>query len=177
MAERGIRVVTTPVGDRYVLEALHRDGGLLGGEQSGHIVWLGNHVAGDGLAASLLLCRALSGRRLSEAAAVMTRLPQAKENVRVTRRGLPQSILEEADRLTEELGEKGACSFVPREQNPLCACLRRPKLCRKQGKSVLASPRSSGKSSASPTEGAAGLLRVPREELPGVWDHRIRRIA
>ena len=81
MAERGIRVVTTPVGDRYVLEALHRDGGLLGGEQSGHVVWLGNHVAGDGLAAALLLCRALAGRTLSEAAAVMPRYPQAKQNV------------------------------------------------------------------------------------------------
>ncbi len=61
MSERGVRVVTTPVGDRYLLEALHRDGGLLGGEQSGHVVWLGNHVTGDGLAAALLLCRALAG--------------------------------------------------------------------------------------------------------------------
>ena len=55
-----IRVVTTPVGDRYVLEALRREGGLLGGEQSGHLVWLGDHVTGDGLAAALLLCRALA---------------------------------------------------------------------------------------------------------------------
>ena len=115
MGERGIRVVTTPVGDRYVLEALRRDGGLLGGEQSGHIVWLGNHVAGDGLAAALLLCRALGGRTLSGAAAVMPRFPQAKQNVRVTRREpvLPQSILEEADRLTEELGEKGRVLVRP----------------------------------------------------------------
>ena len=90
MADHGIRVVTTPVGDRYVLEALHRDGGLLGGEQSGHVIWLGNHVAGDGLAAALLLCRALSGRKLSEAASVMTRFPQAKQNVQVLRRELPQ---------------------------------------------------------------------------------------
>jgi phosphoglucosamine mutase len=107
MAEHGIRVVTTPVGDRYVLEALRRDGGLLGGEQSGHIVWLENHVAGDGLAGALLLCRALSGRSLSEAAAIMPRLPQAKQNVRVTRRAIPRSILDEADRITKELGDKG----------------------------------------------------------------------
>jgi len=107
MAERGIRVVTTPVGDRYLLEALHRDGGLLGGEQSGHVVWLGNHVTGDGLAAALLLCRALGGRQLSEAAAAMSRYPQAKQNVRVVRRVLPQSILDEADRITEGLAGRG----------------------------------------------------------------------
>ena len=68
MEKRGIRVVTTDVGDRYVLEALKREGGVLGGEQSGHIVYLNGHVTGDGLAAGLLLCRALGGRKLSEAA-------------------------------------------------------------------------------------------------------------
>ena len=59
MEERGIRVVTTDVGDRYVLEALEREGGVLGGEQSGHIIYLDGHVTGDGLAAALLLCGAL----------------------------------------------------------------------------------------------------------------------
>jgi phosphoglucosamine mutase len=107
MAESGIRVVTTPVGDRHVVEALRREGGLLGGEQSGHVVWLGAHVAGDGLAAALLLCRSLAGRTLSEAAAAMPRYPQAKRNVRVRRRQLPQAILDEADRVTEELGDRG----------------------------------------------------------------------
>ncbi len=63
MAEHGIRVVTTPVGDRYVLEALRAEGAALGGEQSGHIIWLRDHVTGDGLAAALLLCRAIRGRR------------------------------------------------------------------------------------------------------------------
>jgi phosphoglucosamine mutase len=107
MAESGIRVVTTPVGDRYVVEALRREGGLLGGEQSGHVVWLGAHVAGDGLAAALLLCRSLAGRTLSEAAAAMPRYPQAKRNVRVRSRELPQAIRDEADRVTEELGDRG----------------------------------------------------------------------
>ena len=48
MGERGIRVETTDVGDRYVLEALRRTGGVLGGEQSGHVIYLRDHVTGDG---------------------------------------------------------------------------------------------------------------------------------
>ena len=71
-----------------MLEALRREGGVLGGEQSGHVIYLRDHVTGDGLAAGLLLCAALAGRPLSEAAAVMPRFPQAKENVRVDRKEL-----------------------------------------------------------------------------------------
>ena len=51
---------------------------MLGGEQSGHIIYLRDHVTGDGLAAGLLLCAALKGRQLSEAAAVMPRYPQVQ---------------------------------------------------------------------------------------------------
>src|SRR4029079_12431131 len=83
MDENAIRVVTTPVGARYVLEALRRENGILGGEQSGHVICLRGHVTGDGLAAPLLLCDAVRGRTLAEAAAVMPRYAQAKENVRV----------------------------------------------------------------------------------------------
>jgi phosphoglucosamine mutase len=85
MEERGIRVVTTEVGDRYVLEALRREGGLLGGEQSGHVVYLDGHTTGDGLVGALLLCRAVveSGRTLAELASDMPKYPQVKENVPV----------------------------------------------------------------------------------------------
>jgi phosphoglucosamine mutase len=107
MAERGISVVTTPVGDRYVLEALAREGALLGGEQSGHVIWLGGHVTGDGLAAGLLLCGALQGRTLSEAVAVMPRYPQVLRSVRVKARELPPEIAAEVDRVNDELGERG----------------------------------------------------------------------
>ena len=107
MDERGVRVVTTPVGDRYVLEALRRENGILGGEQSGHVICLRDHVTGDGLAAALLLCDAVRGRTLGDAAAVMPRYAQAKENVRVSRREVPQEALAEAERLNDELNGSG----------------------------------------------------------------------
>jgi phosphoglucosamine mutase len=107
MEEHGISVVTTAVGDRYVLEALREHGGMLGGEQSGHVIYLRNHVTGDGLAAALLLCGALDGRTLAEAAAVMPRYAQAQRNVRVSRREVPAAALAEAERLNEELDGSG----------------------------------------------------------------------
>jgi phosphoglucosamine mutase len=123
MAAHGIRVVTTPVGDRYVLEALRREGGALGGEQSGHVLWLRDHVAGDGLASALLLCRALGGRSLGEAAAVLERYPQATQNVRVTRRQLTQAILEEAARINDELGDEGRVLVRPSGTEPVIRVL------------------------------------------------------
>jgi len=107
MGERGIRVITTDVGDRYVLEALREHKGVLGGEQSGHIIYLRDHVTGDGLAAALLLCGALKGRTLREAAAVLPRYPQAQRNVPVANRDLPPSVLAEVERINSELGERG----------------------------------------------------------------------
>jgi phosphoglucosamine mutase len=122
-AEHGIRVVTTDVGDRYVLEALRREGGLLGGEQSGHIIYLRDHVTGDGLAAGLLLCGALQGRTLEEAAAVMPRFPQAKANVRVSRRELPQSVADEVERLNSELDGSGRVLVRPSGTEPVVRVL------------------------------------------------------
>jgi phosphoglucosamine mutase len=100
--ERGIRVVTTPVGDRYVLEALRERDGVLGGEQSGHIIYLRDHVTGDGLAAALLLCDAIRGRTLSDAAAVMPTFPQVKENLPLAGT-LPQGLFNEVERINAEL--------------------------------------------------------------------------
>ena len=107
MDERGIRVVTTDVGDRYVLEALRREGGVLGGEQSGHLIVLDGHVTGDGLAAALTLCRALDGRPLAEAASLMPRFAQATENVRVGASDVPESVVREVARLNESLDGRG----------------------------------------------------------------------
>jgi phosphoglucosamine mutase len=123
MAEHGIRVITTPVGDRYVLEALREEGALLGGEQSGHVVWLGDHVTGDGLAAALLLCRALGGRALSEAASEMVRYPQVVRNVRAARRELTPRLHEEVERVNEELGERGRVLVRPSGTEPVVRVL------------------------------------------------------
>jgi phosphoglucosamine mutase len=122
-AEHGIRVVTTDVGDRYVLEALRREGGVLGGEQSGHIIYLRDHVTGDGLAAALLLCGALEGRTLAEAAAAMPRYPQAKENVPVRSKELPADLLDEVARLNRELGEEGRVVVRPSGTEPVVRIL------------------------------------------------------
>ena len=121
--EHGIRVVTTDVGDRYVLEALHREGGLLGGEQSGHIIYLRDHVTGDGLAAGLLLCGALEGRTLEEAAAQMPHFPQAKANVRVTKQEIPQSVKQEVERLNAELDGRGRVLVRPSGTEPVIRIL------------------------------------------------------
>ncbi len=123
MGERGIRVFTTDVGDRYVLEALRAHNGLLGGEQSGHIIYLRDHVTGDGLAAALLLCGALKGRTLREAAAVMPHYPQVQENVPVSTQVLPQSLLAEIERLNGELGEKGRILVRPSGTEPVIRVL------------------------------------------------------
>jgi phosphoglucosamine mutase len=124
MEERGVRVVTTDVGDRYVLEALHREGGILGGEQSGHIIYLRDHVTGDGLAAALLLCSALRGRSLREAAAVMERYPQAKQNLRRNGRGpLPAELVAQIDRINAELNGGGRVLVRPSGTEPVVRVL------------------------------------------------------
>jgi phosphoglucosamine mutase len=82
MANAGIDVQTTNVGDRYVLEELRARGWALGGEQSGHIIEMGFNRTGDGVAGALLTLEALGGGDLAERHA-MAKLPQQLVNVRV----------------------------------------------------------------------------------------------
>src|SRR5581483_12493685 len=86
MAAHGIEVVETPVGDRYVLDALASEGHALGGEQSGHVIFADLATTGDGLLTAVQLLDVVrrSGRPLAELAAVMARLPQVLRNVRVS---------------------------------------------------------------------------------------------
>jgi len=123
MADHGIRVVTTDVGDRYVLEALRAEGGMLGGEQSGHVIVLDGHVTGDGLAAALTLCRSLAGRTLSEAAAVMPRFAQAKENIVVGSTIVSPLVAAEVERLNRALDGSGRVLVRPSGTEPLIRVL------------------------------------------------------
>ena len=123
MTENGIRVVTTDVGDRYVLEALRREQAILGGEQSGHVICLDGHVTGDGLAAALLLCSALGGRTLAEAASVMPKFAQAQENVPARVRSLPAGLVQELDRMNDELDGGARVLVRPSGTEPLVRVL------------------------------------------------------
>ena len=127
MEEHGIRVVTTDVGDRYVLEALRRDGWILGGEQSGHIICLDGHVTGDGLAAALLLCQALEGRSLAEATAVMPKFAQVKENVPTRTKNLSSALRQEIARLNAELNGSARVLVRPSGTEPLIRVLAEAK--------------------------------------------------
>ncbi len=123
MEERGVRVLTTDVGDRYVLEALHRENAILGGEQSGHVICLRDHVTGDGLAAALLLCAAVRESGLAAAAAVMERYPQVKQNLPRPGRGLPQQLRDRVDAVNAELAGEGRVLVRPSGTEPLVRVL------------------------------------------------------
>jgi phosphoglucosamine mutase len=83
MAERGIRVVQTGVGDRYVLEAMNAKGYTLGGEQSGHVIMSDFATTGDGVLTGLHLMAEMArqGKTLAELASIMTVFPQVLVNV------------------------------------------------------------------------------------------------
>jgi phosphoglucosamine mutase len=112
MRANGIRVIETPVGDRHVVAAMQADDLVLGGEQSGHIVYSEYATTGDGLLTGLLVADLLrrTNRPLSALAAQMTRVPQVLVNVRVARRidVAGSAVLDEAVRsIEQELGETG----------------------------------------------------------------------
>ena len=90
MAEAGIEVATTPVGDRHVAAELAERGWALGGEQSGHVIWDEYGPTGDGIAAALLVMTALGEEDLAEAIP-MRKLPQELRNVEIADRGLVES--------------------------------------------------------------------------------------
>jgi phosphoglucosamine mutase len=86
MDQAGIRVIETKVGDRYVLEGMVRSGAVLGGEQSGHIIFLRHASTGDGLltAIQFLTLARRNAATVAELAACMQKFPQVLHNVRVS---------------------------------------------------------------------------------------------
>jgi len=88
MRGHGIQVVRANVGDRYVMEAMRKDGYNLGGEQSGHIIFLDYNSTGDGIITALQVLSVMveTGRPLSELAKVMEPFPQIMRNIPITRR-------------------------------------------------------------------------------------------
>jgi phosphoglucosamine mutase len=83
--EHGINLATTSVGDRYVLEEMQKSGYSLGGEQSGHMIFLDYITTGDGVLSSLILSKIVleEGKTLSNLASVMTQYPQVLVNARI----------------------------------------------------------------------------------------------
>jgi phosphoglucosamine mutase len=124
MEERGIHVVETKVGDRYVLEALAAGGLSLGGEQSGHVIFPGLATTGDGLltAVQALDVVARAGRPLAELAAdAMTRLPQVLRNVRVAERdpAIADHLAADIAAVEKRLGPRGRVLVRPSGTEPL----------------------------------------------------------
>jgi phosphoglucosamine mutase len=124
MRDAGIEVLTTAVGDRYVLEMLRAKGLNLGGEQSGHIVFTDSATTGDGLLTALhVMARmASTGSSLAELASIVRRLPQTLVNVRVADRAAVASSSAVADAVAAaelELGDDGRILLRPSGTEPL----------------------------------------------------------
>jgi phosphoglucosamine mutase len=88
LAKQGGRLLRVQVGDRYVVEAMREHGYTIGGEQSGHLIFLDRHTTGDGILAALVVLGLMveEGKPLSEMASVMTRFPQVLLNFDVPRK-------------------------------------------------------------------------------------------
>ena len=122
--ELGMQTCSTAVGDRYVLEKMLADGYSIGGEQSGHVIFLDYNSTGDGLltAVQTLSIMKEKGKSLSELAGLMTKYPQLLVNVRVlTKAGWEtntaiQDVIREAE---EELGSNGRILVRPSGTEPL----------------------------------------------------------
>ena len=126
--ERGIHIVRTDVGDRYVLEEMVRSGYCIGGEQSGHIIFLNSNTTGDGLCTALQLLTVLrrSDKKLSELADAFTPMPQVIMNAKVanTKKGgcMQDAVIQkEVARVEEELADRGRVLVRPSGTEP---CVR-----------------------------------------------------
>lgn len=127
MGERcGLKMEQTKVGDRYVLERMREIGANLGGEQSGHIIFLDENTTGDGLLSALHLLQVLveTGKPLSELASVMEVLPQALVNAKVANHKKEHymeypEIADAIKQLTDKFAGEGRVLIRPSGTEPL----------------------------------------------------------
>jgi phosphoglucosamine mutase len=124
LEEKGIEVVQSPVGDRHVVEAMQERGAVLGGEQSGHIIFGRYATTGDGILTGLKLAEvvAASGGALSDLADVFDPVPQVLLNVRVAARASlddASSLWEEVHAVEAEMGDEGRVLLRPSGTEPL----------------------------------------------------------
>lgn len=118
LQDRGIEVIQTPVGDKYVAEAMQERGAVLGGEQSGHVIFSEFALTGDGILAGLQVARVMrdSDEPLSRLAGVFERVPQILINVPVSNRDALETaaaLWDEVKAIEEELGDEGRVLLRP----------------------------------------------------------------
>lgn len=127
MAENnGIKAEQTKVGDRYVLERMREIGASLGGEQSGHVIFLDENTTGDGLLSALHLLQVMveTGEKLSELSRIMEVLPQALVNAKVANHKKEHymeypEVAQAIQRLTDKFAGEGRVLIRPSGTEPL----------------------------------------------------------
>ena len=124
LRDAGIELVQTKVGDRYVLEAMREGGFVLGGEQSGHMIFLEHNSTGDGLVTALQFLAACkrAGKSIADAAAVMTRFPQTLVNVHVKDKHAVDgnaAVAAAVEAVEAELGDSGRVLLRPSGTEPV----------------------------------------------------------
>ncbi len=112
LEKNGIKRIEAPVGDRFVLEKMRKHNAVIGGEDSGHIIFLNHHTTGDGIITALQLLSVMenTGKKLSELASVMKTYPQELENITVKEKPpLDEKPLlqKKIKQVEEELGDSG----------------------------------------------------------------------
>lgn len=112
MAKNGIKLVKTKVGDKYVVEEMKKNGYVLGGENSGHIIFLDRTTTGDGLIAGLNVLSIMKeeGKKLSELNAIMKDVPQILKNIKVAKRTELEAVPGYSDligKIDKQLSGKG----------------------------------------------------------------------
>ena len=123
LRDAGIELVQTKVGDRYVLEAMREGGFVLGGEQSGHMIFLEHNSTGDGLVTALQFLAACqrAGSSIEDVASVMTRFPQTLINARErqARRDGNAAVQAAVEAAEAELGDSGRVLLRPSGTEPV----------------------------------------------------------